>query len=128
MRAFLCLLATGVASGFVVPPSQNAMLKNNYSRIRLNDATAADATTASLEPKELVKLFGRLAEKYIMLDSSGGMCCYSGCKGTSHGFAGGGLPRSRVVGTTLFVLTCLLSLYLHRRLRIQITRWRLPHG
>ena len=37
--------------------------------------------TVALDPKEVVKLFGRLAEKYIMLDSSGGMCCYSGCAG-----------------------------------------------
>jgi hypothetical protein len=88
MKAFLCLLAAGVASGFVVPPPQNAMLKNNDSRIRLNDATAADTTTAPLDPKELVKLFGRLAEKYIMLDSSGGMCCYSGCKGTCYATLG----------------------------------------
>jgi hypothetical protein len=35
----------------------------------------------SIAPKEAVKLFGRLAEKYIMLDSSGGMCCYSACSG-----------------------------------------------
>ena len=34
------------------------------------------------DPKEAVKVFGRLAEKYIMLDSSGGMCCYSACSGT----------------------------------------------
>ena len=45
----------------------------------------ADATTSeevTVDPKEAVKLFGRLAEKYIMLDSSGGMCCYSACSGT----------------------------------------------
>ena len=47
------------------------------------DATTAAETTEipSISPKEAVKLFGRLAEKYIMLDSSGGMCCYSACSG-----------------------------------------------
>jgi len=40
---------------------------------------AAVAETVSVDPKDAVKLFGRLAEKYIMLDSSGGMCCYSAC-------------------------------------------------
>ena len=40
--------------------------------------------TAVLEPKEMVKVFGRLAEKYIMLDDSGGMCCYSGCSGEKN--------------------------------------------
>jgi hypothetical protein len=38
-------------------------------------------TDIALDPKEAVKLFGRLAEKYIMLDDTGGMCCYSACKG-----------------------------------------------
>lgn len=38
-------------------------------------------TDISLDPKEAIKLFGRLAEKYIMLDSTAGMCCYSACSG-----------------------------------------------
>mmetsp|Transcript_21571 Transcript_21571/g.26701 ORF Transcript_21571/g.26701 Transcript_21571/m.26701 type:complete len:222 (-) Transcript_21571:58-723(-) len=42
------------------------------------DATAI-AEKVSVDPKEAAKLFGRLAEKYIMLDSSGGLCCYSAC-------------------------------------------------
>ncbi len=44
----------------------------------------------SIEPKEAVKLFGRLAEKYIMLDESGGMCCYSGCKDCEYRLPDGG--------------------------------------
>lgn len=44
----------------------------------------------SIEPKEAVKLFGRLAEKYIMLDESGGMCCYSGCKDCEFRLPDGG--------------------------------------
>lgn len=44
----------------------------------------------SVEPKEAVKLFGRLAEKYIMLDESGGMCCYSACKDCEFRLPDGG--------------------------------------
>lgn len=51
-------------------------------------ATTTTGTTSSMDPKEAVKLFGRLAEKYIMLDSSGGMCCYSGCTGEWVFFGG----------------------------------------
>jgi hypothetical protein len=40
--------------------------------------------------KEGVKIFGRLAEKYIALDSSGGNCCYSGCTGCEYRLPGGG--------------------------------------
>jgi hypothetical protein len=56
---------------------------NNRSRASLpilqSEATAD--TEIKTDPKEAVKLFGRLAEKYIMLDASAGMCCYSGCTG-----------------------------------------------
>ena len=75
------LLGLGLASAFVPSPSKVVVT----NRIRLYaDAADADTTTTTvttLEPKEMVKLFGRLAEKYIMLDSSGGLCCYSGCSG-----------------------------------------------
>mmetsp|Transcript_24781 Transcript_24781/g.68565 ORF Transcript_24781/g.68565 Transcript_24781/m.68565 type:complete len:220 (-) Transcript_24781:3214-3873(-) len=37
------------------------------------------APAVKVDPKEAVKVFGRLAEKYIMLDASAGMCCYSAC-------------------------------------------------
>lgn len=43
-----------------------------------------------MEPKEVVKVFGRLAEKYIMLDESGGMCCYSACKDCEFRLPDGG--------------------------------------
>jgi hypothetical protein len=56
-----------------------------YSRSRSSLPTLYSEATADVEiktdPKEAVKLFGRLAEKYIMLDASAGMCCYSGCTG-----------------------------------------------
>jgi len=45
---------------------------------------------SEISPKEAVKLFGRLAEKYIVLDSSGGMCCYSACTDCEYRLPGGG--------------------------------------
>ncbi len=57
---------------------------NNVGRIRTR--LYADATDVTVDPKEAVKVFGRLAEKYIMLDASGGMCCYSACSGKFHPF------------------------------------------
>mmetsp|Transcript_6144 Transcript_6144/g.8944 ORF Transcript_6144/g.8944 Transcript_6144/m.8944 type:complete len:231 (+) Transcript_6144:66-758(+) len=47
-------------------------------------------TTTSIDPKEAVKIFGRLAEKYIMLDASAGMCCYSACTDCEYREPGGG--------------------------------------
>lgn len=76
MRAVFLLSSLGLASGFVSPP-----MKILVHMDRMAVPLYADASTTSLETKEVVKLFGRLAEKYIMLDDSGGMCCYSGCSG-----------------------------------------------
>jgi len=57
-----------------------------------SEAVAAEscAGTVQIDPKEAVKLFGRLAEKYIMLDASAGMCCYSGCTDCEYREPGGG--------------------------------------
>ena len=73
----LCLAAT--TEGFVVSPQgpQGSALRS----------TSVDV---ELEPKEVVKVFGRLAEKYIMLDESGGMCCYSACKDCEFRLPDGG--------------------------------------
>jgi len=49
-----------------------------------------EAKAIEVNPKEAVKLFGRLAEKYIMLDSSGGMCCYSACSDCEYRLPDGG--------------------------------------
>ena len=70
MRVLVLLVAPAFA---FFPNSRNPSLTH---RVRLS----ADVTN-ELEPKDMVKVFGRLAEKYIMLDDSGGMCCYSGCSG-----------------------------------------------
>lgn len=48
------------------------------------------STAVEIEPKEAVKVFGRLAEKYIMLDDSGGLCCYSACSDCEFRLPGGG--------------------------------------
>ena len=62
--------------------------------ISSSSSTTLYSTTVSedvsVEPKEVVKLFGRLAEKYIMLDESGGMCCYSACKDCEFRLPDGG--------------------------------------
>lgn len=52
--------------------------------------TATDDAIVDIDPKDAVKIFGRLAEKYIMLDESGGMCCYSACKDCEYRLPGGG--------------------------------------
>merc|ERR1711966_254793 len=53
-------------------------------------AEADEAAAVRTDPKEAVKSFGRLAEKYIMLDASAGMCCYSACTDCEYREPGGG--------------------------------------
>ena len=60
------------------------------SATRLSSTTESAPTAVDLDPKEVVKVFGRLAEKYIMLDESGGMCCYSACKDCEFRLPDGG--------------------------------------
>lgn len=62
------------------------------SKITRRSETVLDATasTVQTDPKEVVKLFGRLAEKYIMLDASAGLCCYSACSDCEYREPGGG--------------------------------------
>ena len=75
LTSIICL--TSSVSGFA-PASSHRSFTGLHSEV-----TTADDATAGIQtdPKEAVKLFGRLAEKYIMLDASAGMCCYSGCTG-----------------------------------------------
>ncbi|KAL3777045.1 hypothetical protein ACHAW5_005034 [Stephanodiscus triporus] len=79
-----CLLPVTV-NGFVGSPSSNRHASGSMSLH--SEAVAAES---SIAPKEAVKLFGRLAEKYIMLDASAGMCCYSGCTDCEFREPGGG--------------------------------------
>jgi len=56
-----------------------------------DDDNNNNAATVSIDPtKEVVKLFGRLADKYILLDASGGMCCYSACTDCEYRLPDGG--------------------------------------
>lgn len=82
MKSILVFLTIGFANGFAPFWSTNSC----HDRI----TTKLFSTEATIEPKEAVKLFGRLAEKYIMLDESGGMCCYSACKDCEYRLPDGG--------------------------------------
>lgn len=75
MKLFALLVCTLPLPSAAFAP----LVIGKINRIQLQES--AIPTHVSIEPKEAVKLFGRLAEKYIMLDSSGGMCCYSACAG-----------------------------------------------
>merc|ERR1719199_855027 len=44
--------------------------------------------------KEYSKLFGRLSDKFILLDASAGKCCYSGCTGCEFRLPDGGYKMS----------------------------------
>lgn len=79
-RAFIisAIYLTSKVSGFAPFPGCSRSIHILHSDVT---ATTDDATDVKTDPKEAVKLFGRLAEKYIMLDASAGMCCYSGCTG-----------------------------------------------
>lgn len=55
-----------------------------------SSSSDATTTTVAVEPKEAVKIFGRLAEKYIMLDATAGMCCYSACSDCEYRLPDGG--------------------------------------
>jgi hypothetical protein len=87
MRLITIILSLGLAGAFAPllstpqsPPT--SLLSTTSSDVSLD--------IALMDPKEAVKLFGRLAEKYIMLDESGGMCCYSGCSDCEYRLPGGG--------------------------------------
>lgn len=71
-------------SGAFVPGAKQEYPPSHVSSLY---STVSETT---IEPKEAVKLFGRLAEKYIMLDESGGMCCYSACKDCEFRLPDGG--------------------------------------
>lgn len=73
-----------ISSAFI--PSTQVCLRC----VALFAETSTEADMVTINAKEAVKLFGRLAEKYIMLDSTGGMCCYSGCKDCEYRLPNGG--------------------------------------
>ena len=75
VAAFVCL-SLSRTTGFTAPVVVTQSASRSLAR-----TVALQSTSVGTDPKEIVKLFGRLAEKYILLDSSGGNCCYSGCTG-----------------------------------------------
>ena len=84
--SFLCLAFT-LAAGFV--PQQRGGSSSTTSLWQSTEVAGEEAVTV-LDPKEGVKLFGRLAEKYIMLDETAGMCCYSACTDCEYRLPDGG--------------------------------------
>mmetsp|Transcript_2494 Transcript_2494/g.2991 ORF Transcript_2494/g.2991 Transcript_2494/m.2991 type:complete len:224 (+) Transcript_2494:85-756(+) len=88
----LVMATTGNAFSFTtagkISPSSSIRTPTSLYADVVEETTTT--TTVEIEPKEMVKLFGRLAEKYIMLDSSGGMCCYSACKDCEFRLPDGG--------------------------------------
>ena len=92
-RSILLLLALVVSTvtSFGVVPKTHSVNSRSSSSLPAESETAQESTaTISVDPKEAVKVFGRLAEKYIMLDASAGMCCYSGCKDCEFRLPDGG--------------------------------------
>lgn len=81
-------LFTVAASLLALLASHTAAFTTCQYHARRSTLLTAEATT--VDPKEAVKVFGRLAEKYIALDSSGGSCCYSGCTDCEFRLPGGG--------------------------------------
>jgi hypothetical protein len=60
--------------------------------VTLGDPSGVQASLFDI--KDCVILFGKLAEKYIVLDPSGGQCCYSGCSNCEYRLPGGGYIMS----------------------------------
>ena len=63
--AALLSLYMATASGFTLPQASRSVPASLWS------SETEEAVSVSVDPKEAVKLFGRLADKYILLDSSG---------------------------------------------------------
>lgn len=104
MKLDLCIFIAIVASidAFSIPPpifssaralsslawsAASSVDSRQFRRSRdLSSSAQTDASSVvptplqSLDVKEKAKIFGRMADKYILLDESGGDCCYSGCK------------------------------------------------
>jgi hypothetical protein len=80
------LLLIGLASGF----SGSHQFPAHRRAFTALSASAMEETTVSIDPKDAVRVFGRLSEKYIMLDETGGMCCYSACKDCEYRLPDGG--------------------------------------
>lgn len=95
---FLCARARGFivnrnTNNYHIKIQHNNEVKLYSTDTTVEEVTASDSTAdvvIDIDPKDAVKIFGRLAEKYIMLDESGGMCCYSACTDCEFRLPGGG--------------------------------------
>lgn len=88
-----CLVASTCVSGFSMIPSTDKRILRATGPLYSTEMTSTQdnhSVPVELDSKEVVKVFGRIAEKYIMLDASGGMCCYSACKDCEYRLPGGG--------------------------------------
>ena len=83
LTVFVAIVAAATA---FVPTSYHALPR----AMKLQQTDTATVEQISVDPKEAVKLFGRLAEKYIMLDETAGMCCYSACSDCEYRLPDGG--------------------------------------
>ena len=93
MRFSIVSLILGASMVGAFSPSQQQQRLSGSTILFSSTEEVAEAATNTdepLDPKEIVKLFGRLAEKYIMLDESGGMCCYSACSDCEFRLPDGG--------------------------------------
>lgn len=91
MRTLLLVSLVTTAGAFAPHGSLPSFRTAQVFWSSVDESSSSSATAvAVVEPKEAVKLFGRLAEKYIMLDESGGLCCYSACKDCEFRLPGGG--------------------------------------
>ena len=111
------LVKSVVAASIVIGASSFAPQQIQRRTTCLSDNAVAAPAAIETDPKEAVKLFGRLAEKYIseylrakhdnrasfiltafnscrpldqVLDASAGMCCYSACTDCEYREPGGG--------------------------------------
>mmetsp|Transcript_34683 Transcript_34683/g.73166 ORF Transcript_34683/g.73166 Transcript_34683/m.73166 type:complete len:266 (+) Transcript_34683:80-877(+) len=56
--------------------------------------TDVSTSTKPFDEVDAVKLFGRLAEPYIMIDHTDGKCCYGGCNDCEHRNPDGTYPMT----------------------------------
>jgi hypothetical protein len=93
MKRFImvsCLLTSFVAAFAPSSSLQRGCASRLGQRLCSSGAEVEETASVTIDPKEAVKIFGRLAEKYIALDSSGGNCCYSACTDCEYRLPGGG--------------------------------------
>jgi len=77
-----------LASCFLLESNRRG-IRSTWKLLAENSSSSSSPST-QIDAKEQVKIFGRLAEKYIMLDETAGMCCYSACKDCEYRLPDGG--------------------------------------